>query len=82
MGTHGSPPTRVLEAPVKWTRPARTLTDLQVGLKTLSTVPVTLEDYGRPHPDRVRRARLAGQASPYIMEAAVPIDSRIAGSSL
>jgi hypothetical protein len=22
MGTHGSPPTRVLEVPVKWTRPA------------------------------------------------------------
>jgi hypothetical protein len=35
MGTHGSPPTRVLEVPVKWTRPARSSTDLQVGLETL-----------------------------------------------
>jgi hypothetical protein len=31
MGTHGSPPTMVLEVPVKWTRPARTPVDLQVG---------------------------------------------------
>jgi hypothetical protein len=30
MGTHGSPPTRVLEIHVKWARPARSLTDLQV----------------------------------------------------
>jgi hypothetical protein len=36
MGTHGSPPTRVLEDPVKWTRPVRSPTDLQVGPKTLS----------------------------------------------
>jgi hypothetical protein len=52
MGTHGSAPTRVLEVPVKWTRPAKSSTDLQVGLETLSTVPVTLEDLGRPYPDR------------------------------
>jgi hypothetical protein len=43
-GTHGSPPTRVLEVPVKWTRPARSPTDLQVGPKTLSTILATLED--------------------------------------
>jgi hypothetical protein len=28
MGTHGSPPTRVLEVPVKWARPARSSADL------------------------------------------------------
>jgi hypothetical protein len=37
MGIHGSPPTKVLEVPVKWTRPARSPADLQVGPKTLST---------------------------------------------
>jgi hypothetical protein len=64
MGTHGSPRTRVLEVPVKWTRPTRSSTDLQVGLETLSTEPATLEDLGRPYPDRGRPARLAGQSSP------------------
>jgi hypothetical protein len=64
MGTHGSPPTRVPEVPVKWTRPARSPTDLQVGPETLYTIPATLEDIGRPYPDRRRPARLAGQASP------------------
>jgi hypothetical protein len=34
MGTHVSPPTRVLEVPVKWTQPARSPADLQVGLLT------------------------------------------------
>jgi hypothetical protein len=29
---------------VKWTQPARSSADLQVGLKNLSTVPTTLED--------------------------------------
>jgi hypothetical protein len=64
MGTHGSPPTRVLEVPIKWTWLARSPADLQVGPETLSTVPVTLEDLGRPHPDRGWPARLAGQVSP------------------
>jgi hypothetical protein len=48
MGTHGSPPTRVPEVPVKWTRPAKSPADLQVGPETLSTIPATLEDLRRP----------------------------------
>jgi hypothetical protein len=44
MGTHGSPPTRVPEVPVKWIRPARSPADLQVGPETLSTTPATLDD--------------------------------------
>jgi hypothetical protein len=44
MGTHGSPPTRVSEIPVKWTRPARSPADLQVGPEILSTTPATLDD--------------------------------------
>jgi hypothetical protein len=43
MGAHGSPLTRVLEVFVKWTRPARSPADLQVGPETLSTIPTTLE---------------------------------------
>jgi hypothetical protein len=64
MGIHGSPPTRVPEVPVKWTRPARSPTDLQVDPETLSTILVTLEDLRRPYPGRRRPAMLAGQASP------------------
>jgi hypothetical protein len=41
MGTHGSPPARVLEVPAKWTRRARSPIDLQVGPETLSTNPAT-----------------------------------------
>jgi hypothetical protein len=82
MGTHGSPPTSVLEVPAKWTRPARSPTDLQVGPKTLSTDLVTLKDLGRPYPDRGRPAMLAGQAFPLIMVAAAPVDPMIVGSSL
>jgi hypothetical protein len=44
MGTHGSPPTSVPEVPVKWARPTRSLTNLQVDPETLSTIPATLED--------------------------------------
>jgi hypothetical protein len=44
MGTHGSPPTKVPKVPVKWTRPARSPADLQVGPKTLSTTPMTFDD--------------------------------------
>jgi hypothetical protein len=51
MGTHGSPLTRVLEAPVKWTRLGRSTTDLRVGPMTLSISLATLEEYRRPYPD-------------------------------
>jgi hypothetical protein len=64
MGTHGSPPTRVLEVPVKWTRPARSPADLQVGPETLSTTLTTLEDLIRPDPDSGRPTGLVTQASP------------------
>jgi hypothetical protein len=64
MGTHGSPPTRVPEVPVKWTRPARSPADLQVGSNTLSTILATLEDHRRPHPDFGRLAGLETQVSP------------------
>jgi hypothetical protein len=47
MGTNRSPPSRVLEVPVKWTRSARSPADLQVGPETLSTTTATLEDLGR-----------------------------------
>jgi hypothetical protein len=64
MGTHGSPPTRVPEVLVKWTQPARSPANLQVGPEILSTTPVTLEDLGRCHPDSGRPAGLVTQASP------------------
>jgi hypothetical protein len=64
MGTHGSPPTRVPEVPVEWTRTARSPADLQVDPNTLSTIPVTLEDLRRLHPDSGRPAGLVAQASP------------------
>jgi hypothetical protein len=38
------PPTRVPEVPVKWTRPARSPADLQVGPEALSTTSTTLDD--------------------------------------
>jgi hypothetical protein len=38
--------------PCQVTRPARIPVDLQVGLETLSAAPTTLEDLGRPYPDR------------------------------
>jgi hypothetical protein len=59
-----SPPTRVLEVLIKWTRPSRSPADLQVGPKTLSTISATMEDLGRPYPDRRRPAGLEEQASP------------------
>jgi hypothetical protein len=52
------------EVPVKWTQPARSPTDLQVGPETLSTTPTTLEDLGRPHPDFGRPTGFVAQASP------------------
>jgi hypothetical protein len=50
-GTHGSPPTRVVEVPAMWTWPVGSPTDLQVDPETLSTTLKTLEDLGRPYPD-------------------------------
>jgi hypothetical protein len=82
MGTHGSPPTRVLEVPVKWTRPVRSPTDPQVGPETLSTTPATLEDLGRPHLDHGRPAGLVAQASPLGRGAALPIGPQIAEDDL
>jgi hypothetical protein len=64
MGSHGSPLTRVPEVPVKWTRPTISPVDLQVGPETLSTILATLEDLGRPDPDRGKPTRLVEQASP------------------
>jgi hypothetical protein len=61
MGTHGSPPTRVPEVRVKWTRPARSPANLQVGPKTLSTTPTTLEESRRPYPDHAGSAGLGVQ---------------------
>jgi hypothetical protein len=63
MGTHGSPPTRVPEVPIKWIRPVRSPVDLQVGLETLSTTPATLEDSRRPYPDPEGSAELVAQDS-------------------
>jgi hypothetical protein len=77
MATHGSPPTGVPEVPVKWTRPARSPADLQVGPETLSTIPATLEDLGRPHPDSGRPARLVAQVSPLDRDAAPSKDHGI-----
>jgi hypothetical protein len=82
MGTHGSPLTTVPEVPVKWTQPARSPTDLQVGLETLSTIPVTLGDLDQPHPDSGRPAGLVAQASPIDRGATPSVGPWIAGSSL
>jgi hypothetical protein len=82
MGTHGSPLTRVLEIPIKWTPPTRSPTEVQVRLETLSTTPVTLEDLRRRHPDSGRSARLVAQVSPQDHGAAPPVVPTIAGSSL
>jgi hypothetical protein len=82
MGTHGSPPTRVPEVPVKWTQPTRSPADLQVGPETLSTIPATLGDRRRPHLDSGRPTELVVQVSPLDRGAAPPAGPRIAGSSL
>jgi hypothetical protein len=89
MGTHGFPPTRVPEVPVKWTQPARSPANLQVGPKTLSSISatmssisVTLEDVGRPHLDSERPVGHVAQVSPLDRGAAPPVGPRIAGSSL
>jgi hypothetical protein len=82
VGTHVSPPTRVLEVPVKWTQPVRSPADLQVGPETLSTIPATLEDLRRPHSDFGRPVGLVEQASPLDCGAAPPVGPWIAGSSM
>jgi hypothetical protein len=82
MGTNGSPLTRVLEALIKWTRPVRSPTNLQVGSETLSTTPVTLEDPRRPHPDPGIPVGLVAQDSPLGRGAAPPVRLRIAVSAL
>jgi hypothetical protein len=82
MGTHGSPPTRVPEVLVKWTRPAGSPTDLQVGPETLSTIPTALEDLGRPHPDSGRPVVLEAQVSPLDRGAAPLVGPRITRSPL
>jgi hypothetical protein len=82
MGTHGFPPTSVPEVPDKWTQPARSPTDLQVGPETLFTISATLEDLTRPHLDYERPARLVAQVSPLDRGAALRVGPRIMGSSL
>jgi hypothetical protein len=64
MATHGSPPTEVPEVPNQVDPTCQKPADLQVGPETLSTIPATLEDLGRPHPDSGRPTRLVAQVSP------------------
>jgi hypothetical protein len=82
MGTHGSPPTRVLEVPVKWTQPVRSPIDLQVDPETLSIIPATLEDPGRPYPDLRGPAGLAAQGSPLGRDTMPPVGPKIKGFTL
>jgi hypothetical protein len=77
MGIHGSPPTRIPEVPVQWTRPAKSPNDLQVGPETLSTISATLEDLGRPHPNSGRPTGLVAQVSPLERGAALPVGPRM-----
>jgi hypothetical protein len=82
MGTHKSPPTRVLEVPVKWTRPARSPIDLQMDPEALFTIPTTLEDLGQPHLNSGRPAGLVPQASPLDHGSTPLVGLWIEGSSL
>jgi hypothetical protein len=82
MGTHGSPPTRVLEVPVKWSRPVRSPADLQVGLETLSTTPVTLEDSRRPYPNPGGSVELVAQDSSPGRSSIPPVGPQIAAFAL
>jgi hypothetical protein len=68
MGTHG-PPQR--------TRPVRSPADLQVGLKTLSTTPATLEDSRRPYADPGESAKLVAQDSPPGRDLTLPVGPQI-----
>jgi hypothetical protein len=56
--------------------------NLQVDPETLSTIPMTLEDLGRLHPDSERPAGLVARVSPLGRGEAPPVGPRIAGSSL
>jgi hypothetical protein len=82
MGTHGFPPTRVPEVPVKWTRPARSPTDLQVGPETLSTTSTTLVDSRRSYLDPGRSARLVAQDSFLGRGSVPPVGPQIAEFTL
>jgi hypothetical protein len=82
METHGSPPTRVLEVPVKRTRPARSSTDLQVGPETLSTTLVTLEDSRRPYPDRGGSVGLVAEDSLPGRDLETPTGPQITGFTM
>jgi hypothetical protein len=81
-GTHGSPVTRVLEVPTKWTQPVRSPADLRVGPETLSTIPETLEDHIQPHLDSERPTGLVAQVSSLDHGVVPPVGPRIVGSSL
>jgi hypothetical protein len=82
MGTHGSPPTRVPEVSAKWTRPTRSPADLQVGPKTLSTTPTTLEDSRRPYPDSGGSVGLGAQGELLDHGLTPPVGLQIAGFTL
>jgi hypothetical protein len=79
MGTYRFPPTRVLEVPVKWTRPVRSPADLQVGLETTSA---TLEGSRRPYPDPGGSAGLEAQDFPLGRGSTPPVGPWIAGFTL
>jgi hypothetical protein len=68
MGTHGSP---------QRTRPVRSPADLQVGLKTLSTTPATLEDSRRPYADPGESSKLVAQDSPPGRGSTLPVGPQI-----
>jgi hypothetical protein len=82
MGTHGSPPTRVPEVPVKWTWPAGSTFDLQVDPETLSVTSTTLEDNRRPYPDPGGSAGLGAQGELPDHGLPPPVSLWIAGYSL
>jgi hypothetical protein len=77
IGTHGSPPNRVLEVPVKRTQPVRSPTDLQVGPETLSATSMTLEELRRPYPDPRGPAWLVAQDSPPGRDSMPPVGPQI-----
>jgi hypothetical protein len=82
MGTHGSQPTMVPEVPVRWTQPVISPADLQVGLETLSTTPMTLKDSGRPYPDPGGSVGLVAQDSSLDRDLTPPLGPHIMGFTL
>jgi hypothetical protein len=82
MGTHGSPPTRVLKVTAKWTQSFRSSADLQVVPETLSTTLVTLEDFRRPYLDPGGSAGLVAQDSFSGRVTVPPVDLQISGFTL